>query len=371
MRGMGLGTGARCALAGGVSLLLLGGATGVTASPSPRSPDLGRRTLYQELPPDGDWDGEASVSVEIGPQINAVTTVIVVPPGATTAPPETGQPSSENGAAPLDETLVGAISADGGAGAAGEAGTAASGPADLTTGGRSGVTVEIGDTIGGQGEPGAEGGDAIVDVAIGPLADGATIPGEAENAGQGAARGGSAIAGEASVEIRIGDTIGGDAVAGVGGQDAVVAVEIGPITGGLAIGGDAIGGAGAHGGDARGGTARGGDAAVSIVVGSVVGLDGAGGGEPAGISLDVESVTGGGARGGNATGGSAPAVDGLTTVGGDAGGGDAEGGAALIDLRIVELRGGSYRGSTGPIVGGDATGGDATGGDAVSVETHR
>lgn len=297
---------------------------------------------------------------------------------------------------------------------------------DVTTGGEQGATVVIGDTIGGTGEPGAPGGDAIVEISVGPISDGtatagAATPGEVDlldpgsvtapldvssaddpataarlglfailgvppdddgapgPAIGGAATGGSAVRGEASVVVVVGDTLGGDGRDGRAGGDAIVLLDVGPVTGGdatggAATGGDAIQGSGsAIGGDAVGGAARGGDAEVLIDVGDTLGVDGDGArpGDDAVVIVSIGSVDGGAATGGAATGGEAWGLAGIAAEGGDATGGATTGGTAFVEIRIGDLEGGEYRADVDRIVGGDATGGTATGGDAIDLERER
>ncbi|MDQ3693111.1 MAG: hypothetical protein M3464_05745 [Chloroflexota bacterium] len=158
----------------------------------------------------------------------------------------------------------------------------------VAAGGQTGATVQVGDTMGGAGETGAPGGDATVVVRTGPVSGGQAVAGEATGgdgialiagdgaggaatpsvpaagiawlgsllvleaaptsetdpgtAGGGAAIGGSARGGDATVDITIGDTIGGAGANGRPGGDAEVIIEIGPITGGDATGAAATGG---------------------------------------------------------------------------------------------------------------------------------
>jgi hypothetical protein len=288
----------------------------------------------------------------------------------------------------------------------------------IATGGQTGISVMIGDTAGGPGEPGAPGGDAHVAVRVGDVTGGTAVGGEAtagmaidlvdpaagavidiiadellsETNQSGSARlgslvalplgpatggsaiGGSARGGDATVDIRIGDTTGGAGVNGQPGGDAIVLIDIGSVAGGAAIGGDAVGGDALRGpgrataGDAYGGAARGGDASVLIHVGDMTGVAGAGLAGDATVIVAVGSLTGGTARGGSAVSGDAWGLLGIDSRGGDAIGGEASGGNARLELRIDDMVGGSYRGEVGAIVGGDATGGTAVGGDSIDLE---
>lgn len=289
----------------------------------------------------------------------------------------------------------------------------------IATGGQTGASVQIGDTMPGAGEPGAPGGDATVNVRVGPITGGVAISGEATggngialldndaietvaDAGiaAGAARlgtllsldivpaddgrrgpatggdaiGGAARGGDATVDIVIGDTIGGAGVDGQAGGDAQVLIEIGPVTGGRAVGGDAAGGdaiqgtGSAQGGSAAGGSARGGDARVVIAIGDTIGIKGGGARGGAAVVIAIGSLNGGDAIGGTAIGGDAWGLAGIDATGGNAAGGDAAGGSAVVELRIDAAPGSDYQGHVNAIIGGDATGGDATGGDAIDLE---
>ena len=357
---------------------------------------------------DDDWSGDASVIVEIGPRTSTNDITIdrsgPLAIGELPTDPPSLAPAGELGVAEaaiaqaMDAEPAGSGSAAGGSAAAptvdgavaptsaGEVTTDGREIDGMSTGGQTGVAVEIGDTIPGRGEPGAPGGDAHVVVRVGPLTGGTAVGGRASegpvegtgspgsgvgDATGGAAVGGAADGGEATAEIRIGDTVGGTGGSGQAGGDALVVVHIGPITGGLAAGGAATGGTAmpgsgsARGGDAQGGLARGGDATVDIAVGDTRADIGA-----AAVLVTVGSLTGGDAFGGDATGGDAWALLGIEAAGGAAAGGTAQGGAAQVELRIDDVTAGSYEGTVGAIVGGDATGGDATGGGAVDIEAE-
>jgi len=404
-----------------------------------------------------DLDGEARVTVEIAPvrreteiaidvsggtasevAVADVDTggnrgeVVEIPPSAAVEPitPTAPMTTIDEPAAAAQEVPAAAPVAGG------EADGEAIDLGDVSTGGEQGATVIIGDTIGGTGEPGAPGGDAIVEISVGPIGDGtatagAATPGEvslldpgsvaapldqdptedvlidASSADDpataarlglfailgvlpdddgapgpaigGSATSGSAVRGEASVVVVVGDTLGGDGRDGRAGGDAIVLLDVGPVTGGdatggAATGGDAIQGSGAAvGGDAVGGAARGGDAEVLIGVGDTLGVDGDGArpGDEAAVTVSIGSVDGGAATGGAATGGEAWGLAGIAAEGGDAAGGATTGGTAFVEIRVGDLEGGKYRADVDRIGGGDATGGTATGGDAIDLKRER
>lgn len=446
----------RAALCGLTALAwtVASGAGATAASPIPiDAPILGR---FQNVPRPrdvpGPWDGDASVTVEIGPR-TTTNTISLDNSGA--------MESDTSGRREAESSFLEGIPAVGGSGdqglaesviaemaeapsavtvtSAGEPVPEAIAPSielaesalatdevvdgvavdGVATGGQTGARVLIGDTMGGAGEPGAPGGDATVSVSIGPITGGIAIAGEAtegqgtalvddaafesatdaeteadaarlgvllslgavtqdgDRGGQaigGDATGGAARGGDATVDIVIGDTIGGAGANGQPGGNAEVIIAIGPVTGGTAIGGaatggDAIQGTGtAQGGSATGGGATGGDARVVIAIGDTVGLVGAGKGGDAAVIIAIGSVIGGDARGGSAVGGEAWGLAGIDAVGGDAAGGDAEGGQAVVELEIADSAGLRYEANVNAIIGGDATGGAATAGDAIDLD---
>lgn len=430
----------RCVLAkgiGGVAVVGVGLVLGCPAlSAAPALPALAvppAPVVFQI-----DEDGEARVTVDIAPADR--DTAVSIEASATDAVDDASAGgTARRSAQTVEDDGIAAEAAARVASPAGDAIDAATAPladatpnevviGDIETGGQDGATVIVGDTRGGRGEPGALGGDAIVEVSIGPIADGVAIEGnvtaggvepfdpdaasldqdpsddifidatisgddsdaeavgvlnalglapegEAGLASPGSAVGGDAERGDASVLVVIGDTIGGDARGGQPGGDAIVKLEVGPVVGGDATGGDAVGGDAvqgsgtAVGGSAVGGDARGGDAVVVIGVGDTRGTDGAleGPGADAAVLVDLGSVVGGEAVGGDATGGEGSGLLGIEGTGGDAVGGDAEGGTAFAVIRVEEMVGGQYRADVDRIVGGDATGGEAIGGDALDL----
>lgn len=429
------------------------GTADVAAGPGPNPAPLAARYQVPDIDfgGDDDWNGEASVTVEIGPRTTSneisldssgVNETASTNDGAGGPNWLPGMRSSNEGLAesaieriadapptvlsnPGEIQVEHSLAESGAANAslplAGEQGPAADGIAfeGIATGGQTGASVQIGDTMPGPGEPGAPGGDATVAIRVGPITGGLAISGEATGgdgialyddeaaetaadngtaadaarlgtllslgvfpaddgrlgpATGGAATGGTARGGDATVDIVIGDTIGGAGVNGLAGGNAQVLIEIGPVTGGRALGGDAAGGdaiqgtGSAQGGAAAGGAARGGDARVVIAIGDTIGIDGAGASGGATVVVAIGSLTGGNAVGGAATGGQAWGLAGIDATGGNAAGGDATGGSAVVELSIDDAPGSDYEAHVNAIIGGDATGGSATGGDAIDLE---